>query len=94
MTTYMMFGKYSADSIKRISARRTDKTIELIKKNGGELVSGYALLGETDLILVVDLPGAEQAMKTSVGLSKMTGIAFTTAPAVTVEEFDRIMEDV
>jgi hypothetical protein len=41
----------------------------------------------------VDLPGTEQAMETSVALTEMLGISFTTAPAVTVEEFDKIMED-
>ncbi len=94
MATYMMFGNYSQDSIKRISARRTDKAAELIKENGGEFVSGYALLGEVDLVLVVDFPDTKQAMKASVGLSKMLGISFTTAPAVTVDDFDKMMAGV
>jgi uncharacterized protein with GYD domain len=66
----------------------------LIKKNGGELKSGYSLLGEPDLILIADFPDTEQAMKTSVGLSKILGISFTTAPAVTLEDFDKIMADI
>jgi len=94
MATYFLFGKYSHDSIKRISARRTDKAIELIKKYGGELLSGYALIGEIDFALIVDLPDAEQAMKTSAALSKMLEVSFTTAPAFTFEEFDRIMADI
>ena len=93
MATFMMFGSYSKDSIRNISPKRTDKTVDLLKQNGGKLISGYALLGEVDLVLIVDLPDTEQAIKTSVALSKMTGIAFTTAPAVTVEEFDKITKD-
>jgi uncharacterized protein with GYD domain len=89
-----MSGKYSLESIKQISSQRTQQSIELIKKNGGELKSGYSLLGETDLILIVDFPDTEKAMKTSVGLSKMLGISFTTAPAVTLDDFDKLMEDV
>jgi uncharacterized protein with GYD domain len=92
MATYFMFGDYSPEAIKQISAERTDKAAALIQKNGGKLKSGYALLGEHDLVLIVELPDAEQAMKTSVALSKLTGIAFTTAPAVSVEDFDRMME--
>ena len=57
------------------------------------LKSGYALLGDADLVLIVDLPDNEQAMKTSVALTKLLGIAFTTTPAVTIEEFDRLMAD-
>ena len=75
MATYMMFGKYSQESVKKISARRTDKAAELINKYGGEIKSGYALLGETDLVLIVELPDTEQAMKVSVGLSKLLGVS-------------------
>ena len=51
-------------------------------------------MGEYDLVLIVELSDTEQAMLTSVALSKLTGIAFTTAPAVSVEAFDRIMDKV
>ncbi|MBE9534150.1 MAG: GYD domain-containing protein [Proteobacteria bacterium] len=94
MATYFMFGRYSLDSVKEISPERTNKATALIKKHGGEVESGYALLGEIDLVLIVDLPDTEQAMKTSVALAKLLGISFTTAPAVTVEDFDKIMEEV
>ena len=94
MATFLMFGEYSQDSIKQINAKRTGKAIDLIKKHGGELKSGYALLGDTDLVLIVELPDTEGAMKVSVGLSKLLGISFTTAPAVTFEEFDKLIENV
>jgi uncharacterized protein with GYD domain len=86
-----MFGKYSKDSIKQISPRRTDKAVELIEKHGGELKTGYALLGEFDLLLIVELPDTESAMKVSAGLTKMLGVSFTSAPAVSFEEFDKMM---
>jgi uncharacterized protein with GYD domain len=91
MATYVLFGKYSAGSIKEISADRTQKATQLISDNGGSVKSGYALLGETDLLLVVDFPGNEAAIKTSVGLAKLLGVGFTTAPAVSIEEFDNLV---
>ncbi len=91
MATYLMFGKYSLESVKAISPKRTNNAVALIKKHGGELKSGYALLGEVDLVLIVDLPDTERAMKTSVALSKLLGISFITAPAVSVEDFDKLM---
>ena len=94
MATYLMFGKYSMGAVKEISAERTDKATALVKEFGGEIKSGYALLGENDLVLIVDLPNTEQAIKTSVALTKLLGIAFTTAPAVTVEDFDQMMTEV
>ena len=92
MATYMMFGKYSQDSVKQISANRTAKAMELVKKNGGEIKAGYALLGKTDLVLLVELPDLGKAMKTSVALSKLLGISFTTSPVVSMDEFDKLME--
>ncbi len=91
MATYVMFGKYSIDATKSISVKRTNQTIALIKKYGGELKAGYALLGKVDLVLVVDLPDTERAMQTSAALTKLLGISFTTAPAVSLEQFDKLM---
>ena len=92
MATYLMFGKYSLEAVKAISAKRTDKTIALIKQNGGELKAGYAMLGDFDVVLIVDLPDTERAMKTSVALSKLLGISFSTVPAVNMADFDKLME--
>jgi len=91
MATYFMFGKYLLEGMKGLSAGRTAKTIALIKKNGGEFKAGYALLGDVDLVLIVDLPDTGQAMKTSAVLAKLLGVSFSTAPAVVVEEFDKLM---
>ena len=92
MATYFMFGNYSQKSIKDLSAKRTDQTVALIEEHGGKLTAGYALLGDTDLVLIAEFPSNENAMKTSVALSKMLGIGFSTSPAVTIETFDKITE--
>lgn len=91
MATYLMFGKYSLESAKAISAKRTTQAMDLVKKNGGQIKAVYVLLGEVDLVLVVDLPDTEHAMQTSVGLAKLLGVSFTSAPAITGEEFDKLM---
>lgn len=93
MATFLMFGKYSPEAVKQISAKRTEQTVKLVKKFQGEVKSMYALLGEYDLLFIAELPGASQAMQFSVALSKLTGIAFTTSPAVTVAEFDKLMAE-
>jgi uncharacterized protein with GYD domain len=86
-----MFGKYSLEAVKAVSAKRTDNAVTLIKQNGGELKAGYALLGDIDLVLIVDLPDTERAMKTSAALSTQLGISFSTAPAVSMADFDKLM---
>jgi uncharacterized protein with GYD domain len=94
MATFLMFGKYSADAVKKISADRTEKSMQLAKKFKGEIKAMFAVLGKYDLLLIGDFPGVDKAMQFSVALSKLTGIAFTSFPAVTVAEFDKLMAEV
>ena len=91
MTRCIMLGKYSAESIREISRDRTEKTLNFIKQLGGKVISMYALLGGYDLLFIVDFPKLETAVKASLGLSNLTGIAFTTLPSVTVEDFDKMV---
>ena len=86
-----MFGRYSAGAIKGISAKRTSQTVGLIKKSGGKVNAIYAILGKYDVVIIADFPGVEQVFKASVALSKLTGIGFTSAPAITAEQFDRLI---
>ncbi len=94
MATFFMFGNYTADGIKGMSTDRTKKIIGVIEKFGGKMSSMHALLGKNDLIFIADLPGNEAAITASVALTKATGISFSTSPAVTVEEFDRLMGNI
>ena len=91
MTTYIMFGKFSIGAVKEISAERTKRAAAIVDINGGKVKDIYALLGETDVVAIVDFPGLKEAMKASVELTKLLDISFTTAPAVPVEEFDKLM---
>ncbi len=92
MATYFMFGTYSADALAGISAARTKQATAVIIDNGGQVQSMYATLGDQDLVLIVDFPDIQRAMKASIGLSRITDIAFTTVPAIAVDEFDRLMQ--
>jgi len=91
MTTFVVLGRYTHASIKDISAERTAAANEVVKGLGGEIISGYAMLGKHDLLIVVDFPSIENAMKASIELSKLLGISFTTSPAVSMEEFDKLV---
>ena len=90
MAKYLMFGKYTPEALKGASAARTTQARVAIKTLGGNIESIYALLGSQDLVLVVDLPNTEQAMRASIALTKLTGIGFSTMPAVEVDDFDKL----
>lgn len=91
MTTFIMFGKYTPEAIGKISAMRTESASTIIGECGGVLKDAYALLGETDIIAFVEFPSIEKALKASVELSKHLGITFKTAPAVSMDEFDKLV---
>lgn len=90
MAKFLMLGKYSLEGVKGITAERTKKVTEIIEKAGGKLNLMYALLGSYDLAFIVELTSNTEAIKASVAITKLTGIGFTSFPAIAIEEFDKI----
>jgi uncharacterized protein with GYD domain len=93
MATYFLFGKYTHEAMKGMSPERTAEANKLIEKFGGKVKEIYALLGEIDLVIIAEFPGNSEAMKASIALSKLTNISFKTAPALSVEEFDKLITE-
>ena len=93
MATYFLTGKYSQDALNKISSDRTKKAAALIEKFGGKVKSMHALLGDKDLVFIVEFPGTAEAMKASISIAKLTGISFSTSEAVAIDEFDRLTKD-
>ncbi|MFA5224908.1 MAG: GYD domain-containing protein [Candidatus Omnitrophota bacterium] len=91
MAKFFMYGKYTKEALGDISKDRTSKALEVIAKVGGKVNSMYALLGKYDIVLIADFPGVAEVMKASIALNKLTNISFTSFPAVSIEEFDKIM---
>ena len=91
MPRFLMLGKYTPEALKGVSPERTDKAVELIKKNGGKVISMYSVLGEHDLVFILDFSDIEKALATSVALSRLTEISFTTYPVVEVDKFDKLI---
>jgi len=94
MPIFMMFGQYTQASLRDVSAKRTKKAVKIIEKNGGKVISMYAVLGEHDLVFTLDFPDAEKALSTSMALNILTGITFSTSPVVDVEQFDHLVSEV
>ncbi|HMO05158.1 MAG TPA: GYD domain-containing protein [Kiritimatiellia bacterium] len=92
MALYLMLGNYTHPSVREINAARTKEAVGVIEKNNGQVVSMYAMLGQFDVVLVVNLPGNREAMEVSVGLSRVTGIHFSTGPVIPIDRFDEMME--
>ena len=87
-----MLGNYPHDGLTGVSAQRTHELIEFAKQMGGKLHDVYALLGQHDLALIVELPGNDDALKLTARLKSKFGISSTTFPAISIERFDQIAE--
>ena len=94
MDTYFLFGTYTQKALDGIDAKRTKLAEGIIQGFGGSLRSVYALLGQHDIVMIVELPGLPEALQVSLALSKETGIAFSSVPAIPVAEFDRLASGV
>jgi uncharacterized protein with GYD domain len=90
MSIYLMYGNYNPGSLQEISPERTEKAKDLIQENGGTIKAGYALLGETDLLFIVDFNKTKDVIKTSVEMGNLLGITFSSVPAITIAEFDKL----
>ncbi len=92
MEKFLMLGKYSYEATKGVSAERTQKAVELIENAGGKVKAINILLGNYDMFILSEFPGVKEAINISLALTRMTGISFTTSPALSVEEFDRLIQ--
>ena len=91
MATFFMFGRYSTESAQSVSVERTRQAHQVIEGFGGQIKGIYALLGEYDLVMIVELPRMAEAMQASVALKRTTDISFFTAAAMPIEEFDQLV---
>jgi uncharacterized protein with GYD domain len=94
MATFFMFGRYSKEALERVSVERTRQAHQTIERFGGTIKAIYALLGEYDLVAIVELPRMADAMRASVALKRATGISFFTTAALPVEEFDQLLGEI
>jgi uncharacterized protein with GYD domain len=91
MATFFMFGRYSKDAIEKVSVDRTRQAHQVVGDLGGQIKAIYALLGEYDLVMIVELPRMAEAMQASITLKRLTDISFFTTAAMPVEEFDQMV---
>jgi len=94
MAAFFLFGKYTVEALNAVSTERTAAAASLVQELQGEITAMYALLGVHDVVIIVDMPNLEQAMQASVALTRLTGISFTTSPAIEVDRFDKLVQGI
>jgi len=73
MATFMIFGNYTKEALDGPGAARIREAGALVRQHGGKVKGMYALLGEHDLVLIVDLPDMANTIQVSTTFSEVAG---------------------
>jgi uncharacterized protein with GYD domain len=96
MQTYVTLWKYTKDGLMDI--RKTPKRFEFVKKvinsAGGKLLSIYGLVGEYDVVTVMEMPDEKAAAATILKICSTGRITSQTMLALSVDEFLKIAKEV
>ena len=92
MSKFLMCGSCPPEALKEVGVGYKEKVAEVINEFKGTVDAVYSTLGEYDLIVFADLPDVESAMNISIELNKLTGITFSTSPAVELHELLKLRE--
>jgi uncharacterized protein with GYD domain len=93
MPRYLFEGSYSqegAEGLLREGASRRREAVEtLVRELGGRLEAFYYAFGDTDLIMIVDLPGHVAAAAASLVVAASGAGSWRTTVLLSVDEMDQ-----
>ena len=96
MQTYVTLWKYTKEGLMDI--KKTPKRFEFVKKvinsTGGKLLFVYGLVGEYDVITVMEMPDEKAAAATILKICSTGRITSQTMIALSVDEFLKIAKEV
>lgn len=96
MSTYITLWKYTKDGLMDI--KKTPKNFELAKKiiknAGGKLLSIYGLMGEYDVITIMEMPDEKTAASTILRICSTGRITSQTMTALSIDDFLKIAKEV
>ncbi len=96
MQTYVTLWKYTKDGLMDI--KKTPKNFELAKKiiknAGGKLLSTYGLVGEYDVLTIMEMPDEKAAASTILKICSTGRITSQTMTALSIDDFLTIVKKV
>jgi len=96
MPTYVTLWKYTKDGLMDINKtpQRFEIVKKIIEKAGGKLLSIYGLIGEYDLITVMELSDEKVATSTILKICSTGRITSQTMTALSIDDFLKITKEV
>ena len=97
MPIYVSLVKFTREGIMTMKDQgiaRSDKVKKNIEELGGRLIAAYYCLGEYDVVAILQFPDNKTAMKVAVKNASIGHISITTMPAVTRDEWAKLLREV
>jgi len=96
MPTYVTLWKYTRDGL--VDMKNTPDRYEAVKKiisdAGGKLLSIYGLIGEYDVITIMEMPDEKVAAATMLKICSKGRITSQTMTALSIDDFLKIAREV
>jgi uncharacterized protein with GYD domain len=89
MPIYVTMWKYTKDGLVDIkkTPERYKVVNEIIKSHGGKVINAYGLIGEYDVMTIVELPDEKALMSANLKICSKGRIIPVTMTAVPMDEF-------
>jgi uncharacterized protein with GYD domain len=92
---YVTLMKYTQQGRQNINGapERFQNARSLVESKGGKIIAIYGLLGEWDLMAIMEVPDEKTAMSISMAIGKQGNISAQTMTAVSEEDFANLARD-
>ena len=97
MPVYVSLVKFTREGIMTMKDQgisRSDKVKRNIEELGGKLLAAYYCLGDYDVVAILEFPDNKTALKAAVKNASIGHISITTMPAVTRDEWAKLLRSV
>ena len=92
MAKYLIKASYTAEGVKGLAKEGGSSRRALVQKMveglGGKLETFYFSYGESDVVLICDLPDAASAIAISLAVNAAGAVHASTTPLISVDELD------
>jgi len=96
MSVYVTLWKYTREGLMDISntAKRFEAVKKIIEKNGGKLLDIYGLVGNYDVITIMEMPDKKALASAIIRICHSGRITAETMSAMPIDEFLQITKEV
>jgi len=90
---YLVTGTYTQEGVKGLLSKggtsRVAAVTAMVENLGGKIEAFYYAFGETDVIVIVDVPDAITGAALSLAVNSSGAVELSTTPLMTPEEIDQ-----